>query len=81
MVASARKPGSEAQGSHRKEYESLGSFSWISIGTYSLKILQGSVTLNDRSRLAKGVTRHAKFILKSKNIFSKNPGPGCSKPD
>ena len=91
MAASAWKPGSEASGSHRKEEErrslfwagnlpiglkSLGSFSWISIGTQSLKILQGSVILNDRSCLTKGVTRHAKFILKSKNVFSKNPGLG-----
>ena len=50
-------------------------------GNLTVKNLKGSVTVNDRSRLAKGVTRHAKFILKSKNIFSKNPGLGCSKPD
>ena len=31
----------------------------------------------------KGVARHAKFILKTKNIFSKNPGvtnPGVTRP-
>ena len=27
--------------------------------------MQGSVAQNDRSRLAKGVARHAKFILKT----------------
>ena len=51
--------------------KSLGLFSWISKGTELLKILQASMTLNDRRHLAKGVMRHTKFILNTKYIFQK----------